>query len=448
MENYIYKFGYDLGAAIIGFNLPFDISRIAQGWGIARRSMKGGFTFRLSDDKRRPNIAVKHLSSRMSLIRFVGPFVQRTGRGMRKRKFDIPFERGTFIDVRTFAAALLSGSYSLGKLSKHLQVQHQKLETDEHGGPLTEDYLAYAMQDVQTTWECFVALNLKYDNLKLETPVHRIMSEASLGKAYLKQMGIKPWRECQPDFPPELMGKILSTYYGGRSEVHIRRKVQRVMYCDFLSMYPTVCTKMGLWEFVIADGMTWRTATDQVRSFLENVTADEFQQHETWTKLLAIVRIKPDTNLFPVRAEYVDGAGTSIGLNYLTSEKPLYYTLADCIVSKLLTGKVPAIEEAIVFEPGPPQTGLKPVEIGGQADCLVDPYADDFYKKLIELRQTTKAKLKSASTHQKPQLDAAQLALKIAANATSYGIFVEINVRDELKKSQSRATDRGNLLRQ
>ena len=301
VENYIYKFGYDLGAAIIGFNLPFDLARVAKDWGIARRSMKGGFTFRLSDDKRRPNIAVKHLSSRMSLIRFVGPFVQRTGRGMRKRKFDVPFERGTFIDVRTLAAALLSGSYSLGKLSKHLQVQHQKLDTDEHGGPFTEDYLAYAMQDVQTTWECFVALNLKYDNLKLETPVHRIMSEASLGKAYLIQIGVRPWRECQPDFPPELMGKILSTYYGGRSEVHIRRKVQRVIYSDFLSMYPTVCTKMGLWKFVIADGMNCRVATDEVRSILETVTADEFQQPETWKKLLAIVRVRPDAHLFPVR---------------------------------------------------------------------------------------------------------------------------------------------------
>ena len=83
IEGYIYKFGYELGAVIIGFNLPFDLSRIAKDWGIARKAMKGGFTLRLSDDKRRPNIAVKHLSSRMALIRFVGPFVQRMGRGMR-----------------------------------------------------------------------------------------------------------------------------------------------------------------------------------------------------------------------------------------------------------------------------------------------------------------------------------------------------------------------------
>ncbi len=436
VENYLYKFGYDLGAAIVGFNLPFDLSRLAKDWGIARRSMKGGFTFPLSDDKRRPNIAIKHLSSRMSLMRFVGPFVQSTGRGMRRRKALVPFERGTFIDVRTLAAALLSKSFSLGKLSEHLQVEHQKLETDEHGGPLTEDYIRYAVQDVQTTWECFVALRKKYDELKLSTPIHKIMSEASLGKAYLSQMGIKPWRQCQPDFPPELIGKIFSTYYGGRSEVHIRRKIQRVMYCDFLSMYPTVCTKMGLWKFVIAEGMTWRDGTDEIQQLIDGINVDDFRNPETWKRLTAIVRLKPEANLFPVRAEYVEGAGTSIGLNHLSSERPLYFTLADCVASKLLTGKTPQIEEAIIFEAGPPQVGLQPVEIGGQADCLVDPYNDDFYKKLIELRQTIKARMKRASSVEAWQLDAAQLALKIAANATSYGIFVEINVRDELKNKE------------
>ena len=153
VESYVYEYGYDLGASIIGFNLPFDLSRIAKNWGIARKAMKGGFTFRLSDDKRRPNIAIKHISSRMALMRFVGPFMQRTSRSMRKRKKSVTIERGTFIDVRTLAGALLSGSYSLGNLSNYLKVQSRKIETDEHGGPLIQDYITYAVQDVQSTWE-------------------------------------------------------------------------------------------------------------------------------------------------------------------------------------------------------------------------------------------------------------------------------------------------------
>src|ERR1700686_3370080 len=32
-----------------------------------------------------------------------------------------------------------------------------------------------------------------------------------------------------------------------------------------LSMYPTVCTLMGLWRFVIAGGMSWKDTTDETR---------------------------------------------------------------------------------------------------------------------------------------------------------------------------------------
>jgi hypothetical protein len=42
----------------------------------------------------------------------------------------------------------------------------------------------------------------------------------------------------------------MSSYFGGRAEVHIRRTVVQTLYCDFASMYPTVCTLMGLWWFV------------------------------------------------------------------------------------------------------------------------------------------------------------------------------------------------------
>ena len=89
---------------------------------------------------------------------------------------------------------------------------------------------------------------------------HRIYSEASLGKAYLREMGIKPWRKLRPKFDPEIIGVIMSSYFGGRAEVHRRREIVKTLYCDFASMYPTVCTLMGLWKFVIARGMTHKDA--------------------------------------------------------------------------------------------------------------------------------------------------------------------------------------------
>jgi hypothetical protein len=68
-------------------------------------------------------------------------------------------------------------------------------------------------------------------------------------------MNIRPWRELEPHASRELIGLIMGTYFGGRAEAHLRRIICQVLYCDFLSMYPTVCTLMGLWRFVIAKGM-------------------------------------------------------------------------------------------------------------------------------------------------------------------------------------------------
>jgi hypothetical protein len=56
VDSVFYGIAYDLGATIVGFNLPFDISRIAKGHSTAKtRMMRGGFTFRLSDNPRRGN---------------------------------------------------------------------------------------------------------------------------------------------------------------------------------------------------------------------------------------------------------------------------------------------------------------------------------------------------------------------------------------------------------
>ena len=91
IENVFFRIGYDLRATIIGFNLPFDISRLAIRHGNSRgRVMKGGFSFQLSPHAFWPNIQIKHLSARVSLIRFTTRPGRISGRGMRKRKIKTP----------------------------------------------------------------------------------------------------------------------------------------------------------------------------------------------------------------------------------------------------------------------------------------------------------------------------------------------------------------------
>ena len=206
-----------------------------------------------------------------------------------------------------------------------------------------------------------------------------------------------------------------------------------MVLCDFLSMYPTICTLMGLWRFVIADGMTWRDGTAEIDEFLRGVTLAELLKPTTWPKLNALVRVQAEADIFPVRAKYMDDAQATIGLNYL-SDRPLWFTLADCIASKLLTSKSPKIVEAVIFEAGTPQAELKPISIAGNNAYRIDPYKQDFYKRLIELRQSVKVRRDAAEGAERESLDTEQNALKIAANATSYGILVEVNVSDLAKK--------------
>src|SRR5215211_4909676 len=144
-------------------------------------------------------------------------------------------------------------------------------------------------------------------------------------------------------------------------EVHIRKTPIEVIYTDFLSMYPTVCTLMELWKFIIAEGISWHDATAEVAELLETVDVEDVVDPKFWKDLAIIVQVKPDVDIFPVRAKY-NAKSFTIGVNYLYSD--LYapwYTLADCVTSKLSTGKSPKVVRAIRFTPHEPQKGLKSI---------------------------------------------------------------------------------------
>jgi DNA-binding phage protein len=391
--------------------------------------MRGGFTFKLSNVSYHPNVVIKHLNARASFIRFAASG-QMDSRSERKKGTKKQHRTGHFQDVKTLAASLLGKGHTLKSLADTLETPHRKSNADSHGGALTPVYVAYAVNDTQVTRECYDRLAAMYEAHGLkDTPPHRIYSEASLGKAYLNQMGILPLRKVQPDVPPSQTGQIMGTYYGGRSEVRIRRQIARVLYCDFRSMYPTVCTLMGLWQFVIAQGFDWCDWTAEARNLLQNVELADLQGKSFWKSLTVLVQIEPDDDVFPVRAAY-DGKSRTIGLNHLTTKFPMWFTLADCIASKLFTGRAPRIVNAIMFTPRAMQEGLKPIKLAGDETFIIDPAGGDFFRDLIVRRGQIQAALKSETDpHKRELLDAQQMMLKLVANSTSYGIYAEQNVQ-------------------
>ncbi len=105
VDEIFYPIGYECRATIVGFNLPFDISRLAIAHSPARSSpwnkvMRGGFSFKMSENEKLPRVQIKHVSSRDAFIQFAAPKRQRTTRGSRKKERFEPVRRGYFIDLK------------------------------------------------------------------------------------------------------------------------------------------------------------------------------------------------------------------------------------------------------------------------------------------------------------------------------------------------------------
>jgi ribosomal protein S14 len=128
VDEVLYARAYDLRASIVGFNLPFDISRLAIRHGSARgKAMRGGFTFKLSQLWWRPAIQVRHLNARASLIQFTHPPKRRDPRGQRKRQIAPRNRRGSFIDLKTVATQIVH----IGKEANKWEEQYFLGEDEE-----------------------------------------------------------------------------------------------------------------------------------------------------------------------------------------------------------------------------------------------------------------------------------------------------------------------------
>ncbi len=151
-----------------------------------------------------------------------------------------------------------------------------------------------------------------------------------------------------------------------------------------------------------------------MRALLANVTLDDLFQPAFWKQLNFYARIVPEGDILPVRSVYDSKSGTcNIGLNALHWKQPMWVAGPDLIASVLLSGHIPNVQEAFRIVPHGKQRGLKPVKLRGAIS--VDPRKEDFFTRVIEYRKQNKAD------------DRLQYFLKILANSTSYGTYLELN---------------------
>ena len=400
-----FPYAYKMRCEVIGFNLPFDISRLAIDYGIARKG-DDAFSFHLSKDKRNPRIRIQSVDQKRSFISYSTPL---------RKKSDKKYKsyRGYFVDLKTLTFALTDKSYTLDSACRGFGAS-RKLHVEEHG-EITEEYIDYNIQDVRSTADLYDKALERYKMFNLNKELDRLYSPASIGKAYLEKMGIQSFREQNPDFPDKIMGYVMSSYYGGRTEIRIRKKAIPVSYLDFTSMYPTVYSLLQLDKFLKAKKIKCYDNTEDVRNFVEELKIEDLRKPETWQRneMHSIIKTKPDEDILPIRMEY-SRIAKNIGINYLKSNKEFWYTIEDIISSKILTGKTPEIIQAYSFIPEDVQDNLKDVNI---SDITISSN-EDFIRRVVEERIEVKKS-------NRPDKDQIQLILKIIANATSYGIYVE-----------------------
>ncbi len=427
---------------IIGHNLPFDLSRLPTWWTEAADEYRGGFSFRLCDCPGNaddfcgfhPALRIKKIGRNKHLMGFTATSNPETG-GKKS------YAHVHFLDTSTLGRALLGpGELSLGALGARARAKTIKRPWDEpHGEPVTIRYLSYNRKDVKHTWSLFTALREFYASHGVSRPIWQIYSEASLGKAYLKDLGFEPFLEKHPAFPKDVIAAAMEAYYGGRTEVKIRLKPAEVILTDFRSQYPAGNALMGLQDLLLADEIEVRRSPDlvsELESFLRSVSVEDMLKKEAWKNLKAYVRIKPDMDLLPIRAKYQgESKPTNVGLCPVVAG-PTWYTLADVIASKILTGKAPQIIDAIALEPKRFLTKKAWDFFRDEYDLEPNPLnrieaEQDFFARVIDIRSAIKARRPNDKTHPDyAPIDAQQSALKLLANATSYGVLVEYLVEE------------------
>lgn len=432
---------WDRRGLIIGHNLPFDISRVSMDHHPPQSRggmMRGGFAFKLSANENASRVQVKRSNAGAAFIRLtipggISPEARNRQRGGKQKN-----HHGYFLDTATLGGAMLGERPSLKRLAELLGTEHRKIDA-EHGEKITAEYLDYLRNDVLVTWECWRALRARYDRYELPVEPWQIYSEASIGKAHMKSMQLTPFRALN-DWPDPILATVMETYYGGRTECKIRRMPVPGVYVDFASQYPTVFALQELHCYLTAEQITYeREDPQRVQQLLDDLTADQVLEQPFWCdELHALVRIAPDADRLPTRARYSENrdrakrkGSYNVGVPYRHGGPPQWYTMADACASKLMTGRAPQIVGVLRFTPEGTQAAIGPIAIAGNPDYIVDPGREDFIRRLVELRIEVRRDLKHAESagdaSRAAALEATQQAMKITANATSYGSTIELN---------------------
>ena len=395
------------GDLIVGFNLPFDLSRLAVkftnaqkgGWSLALALRKSRRTGKSEIDIERPRIVITSINSKTAFFRLSSKW----------RPEEWPNEP-RFLDLRTLAFALRSVAYSLSSACKAFGVPGKMSHTPT--GKVTPREISYCREDVAATGRLLEAAKQEFDRHPIQLRPDQAYSPASIAKAYLDAMNIAHPKE-HFRVANKIHGISMQAYYGGRAECRIRKTPVPVILTDFTSQYPTVNALLGNWGALKASDIRFMPCTKKVRNWLSKMTFEDTFNPAFWGNLSFFALVKPDRDILPVRTVY-NGRTRNIGLNYLSSKKPIWYAGPDIVASALLQGKIPRVIKAFRMQPSGQQGNLSYTDLANMVP--IDPRKDDFFVRVIEQRNRLKRLNRNVSDF-----------LKVMGNSGSYGLFVQVD---------------------
>jgi hypothetical protein len=315
IKNFFYKMARE-GALIVGFNLCFDLARFARKWPEGDHDEWSLIMSEYPDGNENlhhPRVLIQPIDSKKSFIRFAWEWVPKNGKAKATK-----INESRFLDLRTLLWALFNQALSL-KTACELDAfkKHNLPQKIDHKptGQVTVSEIEYARQDVRCTAALLNAAKQEFDLHPIRLNPDKAYSPASIAKAYLEAMGIKPPAK-KFRIPNEILGIAMESYTGGRSETRIRHAEVPVVPVDFTSEYPSTCALLNLMEIITAESVTFEDATEDVRKLLGTITLDKCFNRQLWPQFRFFALVKPDKDVLPVRTMY---NGSSKILETITS---------------------------------------------------------------------------------------------------------------------------------
>lgn len=449
LQKRLYRYGYQHRhrghTDVVGFNLGFDLGRLASYWSEARGRDRGAFSLglwgdydgdgRWHDRRYHPRLIVRAIDPRRTLFSWGSLDPDDT---------DGVTEPGRFVDLHTLAFALTDKNHTLESAGEAFGDPWQKDPIPY--GVVDERSLDYARDDVRHTAAlyraCLSELRL-HTGIDLDAP--RLYSPATIGTRYLEAMGVAhpldrfmadpelvrdaPGVKVGQRIHPRVVGYAMGGFFGGRAEARLVRTPVPVTVVDATSMYPTVNANLRTWEILTAARLDVVDATAEVRRLIGDPDLlDRVLERETWASAIGVTLVEldgPAGDVLPVRAFYdPNGRDPGIGVNPLTYAGRLWYLLPDVIAATLLTRRPPQVTRALRLLGVGRQKKLRSVALRGGR--VIDPYMDDPFVRIVEERN------RIDRDENIPEAEQERLSqfLKITANATAYGILARFDRRD------------------